>query len=127
MNVTIVKEDRVVMVDGDGLNFDFALDDNIWAIQWNGSTGEVEYNDGAPNLTLDSFSDYQYLVDAHSTEKQRVSDEEAQAQADITYVEKRVGSYPSLEEQADMQYWDAINGTTTWIESITAVKEKHPK
>jgi len=125
MNVTIVKEDRVVMVDGDGLNFDFALDDNIWAIQWNGSTGEVEYNDGAPNLTLDSFSDYQYLVDAHSTEKQRVSDEEAQA--DITYVEKRVGSYPSLEEQADMQYWDAINGTTTWIESITAVKEKHPK
>jgi len=125
MNVTIVKEDRVVMVDGDGLNFDFALDDNIWAIQWNGYTGEVEYNDGAPNLTLDSFSDYQYLVDAHSTEKQRVSDEEAQA--DITYVEKRVGSYPSLEEQADMQYWDAINGTTTWIESITAVKEKHPK
>jgi hypothetical protein len=36
-------------------------------------------------------------------------------------------AYPSLEEQADMQYWDAINGTTTWIDTISAIKLKYPK
>jgi hypothetical protein len=35
--------------------------------------------------------------------------------------------YPSLEEQADMQYWDAINGTTTWQDAIKAVKDANPK
>ncbi len=41
------------------------------------------------------------------------------------YLQHRV--YPSWEEQADMQYWDAINGTTKWVDTIKAIKEKHPK
>ena len=39
----------------------------------------------------------------------------------------RVKAYPSLTDQADMQYWDSVNGTTTWADAITAVKEAHPK
>ena len=39
----------------------------------------------------------------------------------------RVEAYPSLGEQADMQYHDAINGTTTWKDAITAIKEANPK
>ena len=35
--------------------------------------------------------------------------------------------YVSLGEQQDMQYWDAVNGTTTWKDHIQAVKEKYPK
>ena len=35
--------------------------------------------------------------------------------------------YPSWEEQADMQYWDTINGTTTWIDTISSIKDKYPK
>lgn len=35
--------------------------------------------------------------------------------------------YVSLAEQQDMQYWDAVNNTTTWKDHITAVKEKYPK
>lgn len=42
-----------------------------------------------------------------------------------SYLELR--KYPSLEEQADMQYWDAINGTTVWQDTITAIKAKYPK
>ena len=44
-----------------------------------------------------------------------------------TYVELRQEAYPTLSEQADMQYWDAINGTTTWQDAITAVKAEFPK
>ena len=50
MNVSVVNEDNLVSVDGEGLKFDFDLADNIWAIQWNGTSGHIEYNDiNTPN------------------------------------------------------------------------------
>ena len=39
----------------------------------------------------------------------------------------RAAAYPSLQEQADMQYWDAVNGTTTWKDAIAKVKSDNPK
>lgn len=44
-----------------------------------------------------------------------------------SWAEKRAYEYPSLQEQLDMQYWDAVNGTNTWIDAITAVKVALPK
>jgi len=41
------------------------------------------------------------------------------------YQEDRV--YPSIGEQLDMQYWDAVNGTTTWKDAIAQVKADNPK
>ena len=35
--------------------------------------------------------------------------------------------YPSMQEQLDMQYWDSVNGTTTWKDAIAAVKTENPK
>ncbi len=131
MNVSIIKEDNVVAVDGEGLNFDFDLPTNIWAIQWNGTTGEIEFNDGTPNEEITDFSAYQSLVDAYNAEKQRVADEEAQAQADAwasrTYVDDRKDAYPSTGDQLDMMYHDSVDGTTTWKAAIAAVKAAHPK
>tara|TARA_R100000278_G_scaffold51698_1_gene43696 strand:- start:872 stop:1198 length:327 start_codon:yes stop_codon:yes gene_type:complete len=43
------------------------------------------------------------------------------------YREKRKTSYPSMQEQLDMQYWDSINGTTTWKDAIAKVKSDNPK
>jgi hypothetical protein len=43
------------------------------------------------------------------------------------YQRDRASEYPSIQEQMDMQYWDAINGTTTWQDAINAVKQKFPK
>ena len=39
----------------------------------------------------------------------------------------RLKNYPSLQEQMDLQYWDAINGTTKWKDAITKVKTDNPK
>ena len=131
MNVCVVKEDNMVSVDGEGLNFDFDLANNIWAIQWNGVKGEVEFNDGTPNEELTDFSDYQYLVDAFNTEKQRLADEQAQAVADAlasrTYADDRKDAYPSVGDQLDMMYHDQIDGTTTWKDAIESVKTQFPK
>lgn len=43
------------------------------------------------------------------------------------YQRDRASAYPSIQSQLDMQYWDAINGTTTWQDAINAVKTAHPK
>ena len=44
-----------------------------------------------------------------------------------SYAEKRAAEYPSVEEQLDMIYWDKVNGTNKWQETIAAIKAKYPK
>ncbi len=39
----------------------------------------------------------------------------------------RAKSYPTIQEQLDMQYWDNVNGTTTWKDAIAKVKSDNPK
>ena len=43
------------------------------------------------------------------------------------YQRNRSSEYLSWQEQMDMQYWDAKNGTKKWQEAIEAVKTKYPK
>tara|TARA_S200002703_G_C3723774_1_gene222355 strand:- start:18 stop:302 length:285 start_codon:yes stop_codon:yes gene_type:complete len=43
------------------------------------------------------------------------------------YKYDRKSEYPSIEEQLDMQYWDNVNGTTTWKDAIAKVKSDNPK
>lgn len=51
-----------------------------------------------------------------------------QAKYDATqYQRDRAEAYPSLQEQLDMQYWDSVNGTTVWKDTIEAIKAKYPK
>ena len=54
--------------------------------------------------------------------------------AAILYQKQRTGEagttdtiYLPLAEQLDMQYWDLVNGTTTWKDHVKAVKDKYPK
>ena len=35
--------------------------------------------------------------------------------------------YPSIQDQLDMQYWDNVNGTTTWKDAVAKVKSDNPK
>ena len=43
------------------------------------------------------------------------------------YQRQRAAEYPSMADQQDMQFHDAVNGTTTWKDAIQAVKVKYPK
>ena len=49
------------------------------------------------------------------------------AWAATEYQRQRAAEYPSVQDQMDMQYWDAVNGTTTWQDAIAAIKAKYPK
>ena len=43
------------------------------------------------------------------------------------YQRDRANSYPSIQEQLDMQYKDLLNGTTTWKDAVAKVKSDNPK
>ena len=53
---------------------------------------------------------------------------EVQAEYDANQYQKdRATAYPTIQDQLDMQYWDNINGTTTWEDAIAKVKADNPK
>ena len=53
---------------------------------------------------------------------------EVQAEYDAKqYQRDRATAYPTIQDQLDMQYWDNINGTTTWEDAIDKVKADNPK
>ena len=63
------------------------------------------------------------------TEKE-LNDKVAELQTEYDakkYQRDRATSYPSIQEQLDMQYWDAVNGTKKWQEAVAKVKTDNPK
>ncbi len=44
-----------------------------------------------------------------------------------SYAEQRRYSYPSIQDQLDMLYWDKVNGTNQWQQAITTIKATYPK
>jgi len=60
--------------------------------------------------------------------EQEIADEIVRLQADYDAKQyQRDRQYPSIGDQLDMQYWDAVNGTTTWKDAIAKVKADNPK
>ena len=43
------------------------------------------------------------------------------------YQRQRATAYPTIQEQLDMQYWDGVNGTTIWADTVASVKSENPK
>ena len=43
------------------------------------------------------------------------------------YIAARQDAYASIPDQLDQQYWDAVNGTTTWKDAVAKVKSDNPK
>ena len=90
------------------------------AVTIDDSTGAFDASGNA--ITLDNS-----LVTAART----TLDNEA---AQTLYQRQRTGEagttdtiYASIGDQLDMQYKDAVNGTTTWKDHVAAVKAKYPK
>ena len=69
--------------------------------------------------------DYQQLI--QDVAEQGIEIVEGPDIIEPDYATLRQQEYPSLQEQEDMRYWDEINGTTVWRDTITAIKAKYPK
>ena len=78
-----------------------------------GNDTEVHYNDGQTPPTEEAIQAKLAELKAEYEAKQ--------------YQRDRAVAYPSIQEQLDMQYWDAVNGTNKWQEAIAKVKTDNPK
>ena len=134
----LIKEDGFIKVDSVSfLDLDCtSIASNIHAIEFDGSAGHVEYNDGTANLTIDSISAYSVAEGVFNTAKAANDTAVSEAATAQTALEATHGwkrqfdattKYATLGEQLDQQYHDAVNSTTTWKDAITAVKVAHPK
>lgn len=107
MRVSIINEDKSVVVNGIGSSFEFSLDGGIHAIQWDEDHGEIEYKDpSVPNEVITDFSPYQYLVDGLNEELLRLEAEaeaKEQARKDSIILVKDVYEEVKLET-----LWDRI-------------------
>tara|TARA_R100000231_G_C5299867_1_gene157229 strand:+ start:657 stop:977 length:321 start_codon:yes stop_codon:yes gene_type:complete len=74
-----------------------------------GTWESIEWNEDA----TDKPSESDYLAQKETLEQNQ--------RARLTRI------YPSIQEQLDMQYWDNVNGTTTWKDAIAKVKADNPK
>ena len=93
-----------------------------------GNSHSITKNDG--NLIINftrnlANRDYQQFI--QDVAEQGIEIVEGPDIVEPSYIELRAAEYPSLQEQEDMKYWDEINGTTVWRDTITAIKEKYPK
>ena len=43
------------------------------------------------------------------------------------YARNRATAYAPIGDQLDMQYWDNVNGTTTWADHVAEIKARFPK
>ena len=139
--LTIIKDDKFVSVDGVGLNLDAVdLPANVHAVQWDGSAGWIEYNDGTNNEAISSIDAYSTITNDHATLKAANETAATKAAEDLaaleaTYSWKRqhdaTTSYAEVGEQLDQLYKDMVAGkldtTGTWATGIKAVKDAHPK
>tara|TARA_R110000824_G_scaffold367745_1_gene556967 strand:- start:64 stop:435 length:372 start_codon:yes stop_codon:yes gene_type:complete len=89
--VSIVVEDKVISVDGDGRVGEYTFPANLWAMQLNGNEGQAEWTDG-PNtdITPDDVAQYVTMWEANAPEAeaeptaQEVTNAESMAYLDST-------------------------------------------
>ena len=90
----------------------------------------IKLNPDTQVTVLDNDIDRIKWSDGNPTNitKEQILAKQTELQADYDakqYQRDRV--YPSIGEQLDMQYWDSVNGTTTWKDAVAKVKSDNPK
>ena len=73
------------------------------------------------NGVVSEFDDNDYAQAKIDLGNQKWNDQQ------FGYIAARQAAYASIGDQLDQQYWDAVNGTTTWKDAIAKVKSDNPK
>jgi hypothetical protein len=76
MRLTIVAEDRFVSIDGLGFFeldlLDCQVPENVWALQWYGDHGQIEFTDNSPNDEITTLPDWaNACIVKHQQEEER--------------------------------------------------------
>lgn len=141
-HITIIPSDKMVIIDGEARQYDFAIDPNIHAIQWYGDYGIVERIKGG-SVKITDFKEYQAIVDAfedNAPPEPQIPDEPAYvvARREAYLAKEAVGDLPATPDDNIDELWKALetaelNGTelppsaSSIIRHRRAVKNAYPK
>ena len=107
-HVIVVPSDRLIIVDGVPLQFDFPVPENLHAVQWHNDTGEMEWTDDInhPLTPADYAEDVAPFVELWEAEKARLEEEAAAAEA------ARLAEYNSVEATRGRKEEELANAFT---------------
>ena len=91
-----------------------AIEPNALFVVSNGDIDNINWN--SDDITQPSKADIEAKIAELKTEYDNNE-----------YQRDRAVAYASIQDQLDMQYWDNVNGTTTWKDHIAKVKSDNPK
>jgi len=78
MSLTIVTPDKAIGIGStfiSGIGTDMSwIPTDVHAVHWDGSTGEIEYNDGKPNTTISEIGIYSQAETTLNNEIKRLND-----------------------------------------------------
>lgn len=87
MRLTIVPSDKAIIVDGQaysGITTDWSwCPENVHALQWYDTWGEIEHSDNSPNEKIESLGIYQEGYDIFMRHKEGLEIEEIEKQEEI--------------------------------------------
>lgn len=82
------------------------------------------------SVNADDINQITWLNETSPIAKQTILNKQIELQAEYEakqYQRDRQKQYPSIADQLDMLYWDKVNGTENWLNSIESVKSRFPK
>lgn len=104
-HVTVVPSDRLVIVDGEPLCFDFKAPEGVHAIQWHNGSGHVEWT-GKNNTDL------------------KATDYEAQVASFVTLWEEEKGRLMAEAEAAEAAHLEEYNSEEARAERIREERDR---
>ncbi|BAQ86792.1 hypothetical protein [uncultured Mediterranean phage uvMED] len=107
-----------------------ALDANAQVVVNGEPSNQAEYESQVKYISGANENGSAIYKDTQDFTWSEVSAKKAELQTDYDnkqYQRDRANAYPSIQDQLDMQYHDAVDGTTTWKDAIATVKTDIPK
>jgi hypothetical protein len=80
------------------------------------------------SVNAEDINQIEWLNGTTPIAKQTILNKQIELQAEYEAKQyQRDRKYPSIADQLDMLYWDKVNGTENWLNSIESVKSRFPK
>lgn len=97
MRLTIIPDDKSIGINGyfyTNIQEDLSwIPDNIHAVQWYDTWGEIEYTDGSPNEKIEELGIFQQAVDLYEDIERKVKEEEEKLE---------------IERELARDYWEEL-------------------
>lgn len=113
MRLTIIRDMGLVHVDSKGFD-ELDMSDvpaDVHALQWYGSNGDIEYNDGKGNAEITELPAWAYLA------KAKKDDKDAEVAAEVAAAEAYANSTEGKSEAAREKRDELIAETDWWASS----------